>query len=116
VTHDRGVVDRELIEQPNDALRVSTHGNVATSGAIAAPVAEEIDHDDPVPFGNEWDYLGPEVGRCRKPVKEDDRLAGATTAGSIVIEPRTVYVDELTPHVVWRSGYPDDFDSAGAFR
>jgi hypothetical protein len=49
-----------------------------------------------------------------EPVEEDDRLAGSTTAGSIVVEPRPVYVDELTPHDASRSEYPADFDSASA--
>ena len=33
-------------------------------------------------------------------MKEHDRLAGSSRSGSVVVEPRAVYIDELTPHEV----------------
>jgi hypothetical protein len=114
VAYNARVVDRELIEQPNDALGMTTNGNVSPRGPVTSPIAEEVDYDDTVTFWNEGHDLRPKVRRCGEPVEEDDRLAGATTAGSIVVEPRTVNVDELTPHDASRSEDPGDFDSASA--
>jgi hypothetical protein len=112
VTNDARVVDRKLIEQPNDSLGVPAYGNVSTGGSVTAPIAEEIDYDNAVTLWHEWDDLGPKMRGRGEPVEEDDRLAGATTAGSVVVEPRTVDVEEHTPHDASRSEDPGDFDSA----
>jgi hypothetical protein len=102
MAYDARVVDGQLIEQSNDSLSMTAYRHVAPRGTVAATVAEEIDDHHAVAFGNERNDLGPEMGRGRKSVKEDDRLAGPATSGSVVVQPSAVYVDELTPHEVGR--------------
>ena len=94
----RGVVDRELIEEPNDALGMTSHRHIPTRRSIAPSVAEEVHDHDTVTLRNERNDIGPEVRRRWKSVEENDRLAGSATSGGVVVESRSVYVDELTPH------------------
>jgi hypothetical protein len=113
VADNARIVDRELVEQPDNPLGMPSHRHIAPSGSVAATVAEEIDDDDAVAFGNEWNDLCPEVRGRRKAVNEDDRLAGPTTSGSVVVQPSAVYVDKLTPHEVKR-GEEQDCDHTKA--
>ena len=103
VADNARIVDRERVEQAHHSLGVAAHGNIAAGRPIASPVAEQIDDNNAVSLRNERDDLGPEVRRRWKSVKKDDRLAGSATSGSVVVEPRTVYVNELTSHGVRRS-------------
>jgi len=108
VPDDGGVVDRELIEEPNDALGMTSNGHIPTGWAVASAVAEKVDHNDTMPLWNERNDVRPKVRRRWKSMEENDRLAGSATSGGVVVESRSVYVDELTPHEGSRRRYPGD--------
>jgi len=114
VPDDGSVVDRELIEEPNNALGVTSHRHIPPRRAITPSVAEEVDHNDTMTLRHERNHIGPEMRRRRKSVKENDRLAGSATSGGVVVESRSVYVDELTPHEGSRRRYPGDIDGMRA--
>ena len=47
-------------------------------------------------------------------MEENDRLAGSATSGGVVVESRSVYVDELTPHEGRRRRCRYNIDGMGA--
>jgi hypothetical protein len=114
VPDNRRVVDRELIEEPDDPLGVTANRHIPPGRTVAPPVAKQVDHDDTMPLRNERNYIGPKVRRRWKSVKKNDGLAGSTTSGGVVVEARSVYVDELTPHERSRRRYPGDIDGMSA--
>jgi len=114
VPDDGGVVDRELIEEPNDALGMTSNGHIPTGWAVASAVAEKVDHNDTMPFWNERNYVRPKVRRRWKSMEENDRLAGSATSGGVVVESYSVYVDELTPHAGTLRRAAGDIDGMSA--
>jgi len=108
------VVDRELIKEPNDAVRMTANGHIPTRRPVAPSVAEEVHDHDSMTLWNERNYIGPEVRGRWKSVEENDRLAGSATSGGVVVESRSVYVDELTPHEGSRRRCPGDIDGMSA--
>jgi hypothetical protein len=114
VPDDGRVVDRELIEEPNDPLGMAANGHVPTGWAITSPVAEKVDHYDAMPLWNERNYVRPKVRRRWEPMEENDRLAGSATPGGVVVESCSVYVDELTPHAGTLRRAPEDIDGMSA--
>jgi hypothetical protein len=77
---------------------VASYRHVALGRAIATAVTEKIDDNYAMALGNERNNLSPQVRRGRETMEKYDRLAGPASPGSVVVEPRSVYVDELSPH------------------
>jgi hypothetical protein len=63
VSHNARVVDRQLIEEPNDTFRVTSNRDVPPRRAVAPSIAKEVHDHDSMPLGNQRDYIGPEVRR-----------------------------------------------------
>jgi len=108
------VVDRERIEEPNDALGMTSNRHIPTRRPIAPTVPKKVHDHHTVTLRNERNDIGPEVRRRWKSVQENDRLAGSATSGGVVVESRSVYVDELTPHEGSRRRCPGDIDGMSA--
>jgi len=114
VSDDARVVDRQLIEEPNDTFGVTSNRDVPPRRPVAPSIAKEVHDHDSMTLWNERNYIGPEVRGRWKSVEENDRLAGSATSGGVVVESRSVYVDELTPHEGSRRRCPGDIDGMSA--
>jgi hypothetical protein len=114
VTHNARVVDRQLIQEPNDAFGMTPNGHIPTRRAVAPSIAEKVHDHDAMTLRNERNYIGPEVRRRWKSVQENDWLAGSATSSGVVVESRSVYVDELTPHEGSLRRCPGDIDGMSA--
>ena len=98
VTDDARALDAQLVEQLDDALGVRAHVDGARERTIAAPVAEQVEHDEAMPGGHERNDVVPQMARGRKSVDEHDRIAGAARSGGVVVEARAGEIEELTAH------------------
>jgi hypothetical protein len=61
VSDDASRMDVELVEQLDDAGRMSTNVEVAPARPITPPVAEEIEHNDAVAGRHERDDVVPQM-------------------------------------------------------
>jgi hypothetical protein len=93
---------------------MAANRHIPPGRAVAPSVAEKVNHNNAMSLWNERNHVGPKVRRGWKSVKENDWLAGSATSGGVVIESRSVYVDELTPHEGSRRRYPGDIDGMSA--
>ena len=96
VSRDAGAIDLELVEQRDQALGVCADIDRMIEGTIASPVAEKVDHHQPVSRRHERYDLSPEVTGGGEAVNENDWLAGATGTRGVVIKPRAVEIEKLT--------------------
>ena len=85
----------------------------ASTGAsrpVAATIAEQVEHDEPVSRRNERDDFVPQMARRRKSVDEHRGHSGTARSGGVVVQPgagevenialestRTIEIDEFVP-------------------
>jgi len=62
------IVDRERIEEPNDAFGMPSHRDIPTRRSVAPPIAEKVHDHDAMALWNERNDIGPEVRRRWKSV------------------------------------------------
>ena len=95
---DAGPLDSQRVEQSDDPLCVRVKREGSAGRRIAATEPQEVGDHEAVARWHLRDDIAPEVARRRKPVEEDDRLAGTTSSGSVVVESCAADIDELTAH------------------
>ena len=61
VSDDACALDPKLIEELDDARRVSVDVRLAVQWPVAATKAEQVEHDESVSGGNEWDDIPPQM-------------------------------------------------------
>jgi hypothetical protein len=81
------VVDAERVQHRQHPLGVRLERQRSSQGAIASPIPEKIQNDDPVPLGHEWHDMVPEMRGRREAVQKNDRLSSAATSSGIIVEP-----------------------------
>src|SRR4051812_25771108 len=85
VTDDARLRDAQLIEQLDDALGMCAHVDAALTRAIAAAVAEEIEHDETVAAGHERHDIAPQMTGGGETVDEHHGNTGAARSRRVVV-------------------------------
>lgn len=98
VSREAGEVDSEMIEDGNQPIGVGTKIDARIRRWIAAPEAEEVEHDHPVSAGEEWHDRAPEVTGGRESMDEDDRLTRSARSSRVVVESDAAKVEEFAAH------------------
>ncbi len=114
MTDDARALDAQFVEQGDDAIGVRARVDGARQRTVAAPVAEEVEHDETMSRRHERNDFAPEMAGGRESVDEHDRIARAARAGGVVVETRARQIDELTAHASARLAWGGE-DASGRF-
>src|SRR3954467_11610516 len=98
VTNNARLANFELVEYGDDAVGVRANVHFVLRRTIAPAKAEEVEYDETMALRHERNDVAPQVAGRRKAVQEDHGIAGAASAGGVVVDPRAVEIEKLTAH------------------